>query len=67
MNDNTSRIVYFVDNSVMWSLFAFSDQMYLLNQEIRTSFFELFDYPEYLVNLLVLGNILGIVTILSHQ
>jgi|GEM_PF-487400 hypothetical protein len=67
MNDNTSRIVYFVDNSVMWSLFAFSAQMYLLNPEIRTSFFELFDYPEYLVNLLVLGNILGIVTILSHQ
>jgi hypothetical protein len=67
MNDNTSRIVYFVDNSVMWSLFAFSAQMYLLNPEVRTSIFELFDYPEYLVNLLVLANILGIVIILSNK
>lgn len=67
MNDNTSRIVYLETTSEMCGLFAFSAQMYLLNPEIRTSFFELFDYPEYLVNLLVLANILGIVTILSHQ
>lgn len=67
MNDNTSRIVYFVDNSVMWSLFAFSAQMYLLNPEIRTSFFELFDYPEYLLYPLVIANILGIVIILSNK
>ena len=67
MNDNTSRIVYLVNTSVMCGLFAFSAQMYLLNLEVRTSFFELFDYPEYLVYLLVLANILGIATILSNK
>ena len=67
MNDNTSRIVYLITTSVMCGLFAFSAQMYLLSPEVRTSFFELFDYPEYLVYPLVLANILGIVIILSNK
>lgn len=67
MNDNTSRIVYLVTTSVICGLFAFSAQMYLLNPEVRTSIFELFDYPEYLLYPLVIANILGIVIILSNK
>jgi len=67
VNDNTSRIVYLVTTSVICGLFAFSAQMYLLNPEVRTSIFELFDYPEYLLYPLVIANILGIVIILSNK
>ena len=67
MNDNTSRIVYWVATSVMCAVFAFSAQMYLRNPEVVAGFFKLLNYPEYLVYPLAIAKILGIIAILSDK
>lgn len=67
MNDNTSRIVYWVATAIMCGVFAFSAQMYLRNPEAVAGFFKMFNYPEYLVYPLAVAKILGIVAILSNK
>ena len=67
MNDNISRIIYWVSTVAMCGVFAFSAQMYLRNPEMVAGFFKMLNYPEYLVYPLAIAKILGIVAILSNK
>lgn len=67
MNNNVSRIIYWLATAVMCGVFAFSAQMYLRNPEMVAGFFKMFNYPEYLVYPLAIAKILGIVAILSNK
>ncbi len=67
MNDNISRIIYWLSTAVMCGVFAFSAQMYLRNPDMVAGFFKMLNYPEYLVYPLAIAKILGIVAILSNK
>lgn len=67
MNDNISRILYWLSTAVMCGVFTFSAQMYLRNPEMVAGFFKMLHYPDYLVYPLAVAKILGIVAILSNK
>ncbi len=50
----------------MCGIFTFSAQMYLRNPDMVAGFFEMLDYPTYLVYPLAILKILGIIAVLSN-
>jgi len=67
MNDNLSRIIYWIATAVMCGVFAYSAQMYLRNPDMVAGFFKMLNYPDYLVYPLAIAKILGIIAILSNK
>lgn len=50
----------------MCGIFTFSAQMYLRSPDMVAGFFEMLDYPTYLVYPLAIVKILGIIAVLSN-
>ena len=65
MNMNTEKIIYWVATGVLCAIFLYSAQMYFRNYDMVQGFFEMLNYPTYIVYPLAVLKILGIIAILS--
>ena len=66
MNTKFANIAYWIVTFMMCALFAFSASMYFTNTEGVKGFFEVLNYPIYIVIPLALAKVLGIIAIISN-
>lgn len=62
-----TKILYWVFTALTVGVFAYSAQMYLLNQEMVQGFFTALGFPTWLVIPLAIAKIMGIVAILVRK
>ncbi len=58
------RAIYWVATVLMCAMFLYSASMYITKTEMVTGFFEMLNYPTYLVYPLAIAKILGVVMVL---
>lgn len=67
MNDKTKKIIYWVSTILLCLIFLFSASMYFMKTEMIRGYFEMMNYPSYLVYPLATVKILGIIAVLSDK
>jgi hypothetical protein len=67
MNYKTKNIIYWISTGLMCALFLFSAVMYITRTAEVKGFFQLLNYPTYLVFPLATAKILGIIAVLSNK
>ena len=67
MNDKTKNIIYWISTVIMCGIFAFSAGMYFTKTEMVRGFFEMLNYPSYLVYPLAIAKVIGIIAVLSNK
>jgi len=67
MSEKTRSIIYWVSTSLMCMIFLFSASMYFMKTEIVEGYFDMLNYPSYLVYPLAIAKILGIIAVLSNK
>lgn len=66
MNNNIAKIAYWIVTVLMCGLFAYSASMYFTNTDGIKGFFEVFNYPTYIVIPLAIAKVLGVIAIISN-
>lgn len=67
MSDKFKKILYWVSTILMCAIFLFSAGMYFTKTDMVRGFFEVLDYPAYLVYPLAIAKVLGVVVVLSNK
>lgn len=67
MNDKIKIIIYWISTVMMCGIFAYSAGMYFTKTEMVRGFFDMLNYPSYLVYPLATAKILGIIAVLSNK
>ncbi|MEM9548765.1 MAG: DoxX family protein [Bacteroidota bacterium] len=67
MNDKAQKIIYWTSTILMCAIFLFSASMYFMKTEMIKGYFEMMNYPPYLVYPLAIAKILGIIAVLSNK
>lgn len=64
---NPIKVIYWISTIIMCLVFTFSAQMYFRNTEMVRGFFDMLNYPSYLVIPLAILKVLGIIAVLSKK
>jgi len=67
MSDKVRKIIYWASTLLMCLIFLFSASMYFAKTEMIKGYFDMLNYPPYLVYPLAVAKILGIVAVLSNK
>ena len=61
------KIIYWIATIAMCGIMLFSAQMYFRSTEMAKGFFEMLNYPTYIVIPLAIAKILGVTAILTNK
>ena len=67
MSEKARQIIYWGSTVMMCMIFLFSATMYFVRTDMIMGYFEMLNYPPYLVYPLAVVKILGVVAVLSNK